>query len=144
MIESLPQQVYLVQTVTYRTAQSNSQADYAAVQARCWNPSGNELARNLSGNIRPQSSQLAEPLWTDPGIKRGSIVRELMSTSNKQTKNAREEKATTKQLTPASAVGLYTIQYNTTLSPSDKCTWDVLWYQAYSYTYSHQSHKKSN
>ena len=31
------------------------------------NLSGNELTRNLSENIRPQSSQLAEPLWTDPG-----------------------------------------------------------------------------
>ena len=26
-------------------------------------------SRNLSGNIGPQSSQLAEPLWTDHGIK---------------------------------------------------------------------------
>ena len=42
-------------------------ADYAAVQAYCGNLSGNELTRNLSGNIRPLSSQLAEPLWTDPG-----------------------------------------------------------------------------
>ena len=48
-------------------------ADYAAVQ----------LTRNLSGNIRPQSSQLAEPLWTDPGIKSGTSVRELISTSKK-------------------------------------------------------------
>ena len=30
----------------------------------------------LSGNIRPQSSQLAEPLWTDPGINSGISVRE--------------------------------------------------------------------
>ena len=27
---------------------------------------GNELTRNSSENARPQSSQLAEPLWTDP------------------------------------------------------------------------------
>ena len=46
-------------------------ADYVAVQAYCGNLSGNELTRNLSGYIRPQSSQLAEPLWTDPGIKNG-------------------------------------------------------------------------
>ena len=26
------------------------------------------LTRNSSGNNRPQSSQLAEPLWTDPGF----------------------------------------------------------------------------
>ena len=37
-------------------------ADYAAVQAQCENLFGNELTRNLSGNIRPQSYQLAEPL----------------------------------------------------------------------------------
>ena len=41
-------------------------ADYAAVEAQCGSLSGNELARNLSGNTQPQSSQLAEPLWTDP------------------------------------------------------------------------------
>ena len=31
--------------------------------------SGNELTRNSSGSTRLQSSQLAEPLWTDPGLK---------------------------------------------------------------------------
>ena len=36
-----------------------------------------ELTRNLSGNARPQSSQLAEPLWTDPVLKSGISVREL-------------------------------------------------------------------
>ena len=36
------------------------------------------------------------------------------------------------------------IQYNKPLLPSDKCTWNVLWYQAHSYTHSHQSHKKKN
>ena len=44
-------------------------ADYAAVQAWCENLSGNELSLNAPGNIPPQSSQFAEPLWTDPGIK---------------------------------------------------------------------------
>ena len=44
-------------------------ADYAAVQAYRGNLSGNELRRNLSKNIRQQSSLLAEPLCTDPGIK---------------------------------------------------------------------------
>ena len=43
------------------------------------NLSGNKLTRNLSGNIRPQSSQLAEPLWTDPDIKSEISVRELIS-----------------------------------------------------------------
>ena len=41
--------------------------DYAAIQAWCGNLSGNELTRNSSGNTRSQSSQLVEPLWTDPG-----------------------------------------------------------------------------
>ena len=44
-------------------------ADYAAVQAECGNLSGNELTRDSSGNTWSQSSQLAEPLWADPGLK---------------------------------------------------------------------------
>ena len=63
-------------------------ADYAAVQAQCGNLSGNELTRNLSGNIRPQSSQLAEPLWTDPDLKSGISVHEIVSTLKKKKKNA--------------------------------------------------------
>ena len=55
-------------------------ADYAAVQALFGNLSGNELTRNSSGKTRSQSSQLAEPLWTDPGLKSGISVRELIST----------------------------------------------------------------
>ena len=50
-------------------------ADYAAVRAQRGNLTGKELIRNLSGNIRPQSSLLAEPLRTDPGIKSGISVR---------------------------------------------------------------------
>ena len=61
-------------------------ADYAAVQASCGYLSGNGLTRNLSGNIRPQSSQLAEPLWTDPSLKSGISVRELISISFKKKK----------------------------------------------------------
>ena len=48
--------------------------------------SGNELTRNSSGNIRPQSSQLAGPLWTDPGLKSGITVRKLISTLKKKKK----------------------------------------------------------
>ena len=44
-------------------------ADYAAVQAYFGNQSGNELTRNSSGNTWSRSSQLAEPLWTDSGIR---------------------------------------------------------------------------
>ena len=45
---------------------------------------GNELTRNSSGDARPQSSQLVEPLWTDRGIKSGISVRELISTLKKR------------------------------------------------------------
>ena len=51
------------------------------MQAWCGSLSGNELTRNLSGNTRPQSSQLAEPLWTDPGLKSGISVQKLICTS---------------------------------------------------------------
>ena len=61
-------------------------ADYAAVRAYCGNLSANELTRNLSENIRPQSSQLAEPLWTDPSINSGISVRELISPQEKKKK----------------------------------------------------------
>ena len=44
------------------------------------NLSGNELARNPSGNTQLQSSQLAEPLWTDPGLESGISVGKLIST----------------------------------------------------------------
>ena len=64
-------------------------ADYVAVQAECGNLSGNELTRNSSGNARLQSSQLAEPLRTDLGIKSGISVRELIPTSKKKKKRRR-------------------------------------------------------
>ena len=48
----------------------------------------NELTRNLSGNTHPQSFQLAEPLWTDPGGKSGISVRELISALKKKKKKA--------------------------------------------------------
>ena len=59
-------------------------ADYATVQAQYGNLSGNKLTRSLSGNTWPQSSQLAEPLWTDPGLKCGICVCELISTIKKE------------------------------------------------------------
>ena len=49
-----------------------------------WDQSGNELTRNSSGNIRSQSSQLAVLLWTDPGLKSGISVHELISTLKKK------------------------------------------------------------
>ena len=63
-------------------------ADYVAVQAECGNLSGNELTRNSSGNTRSQSPQLVEPLWTDPGLKSGISLRELISTLKKNNKKA--------------------------------------------------------
>ena len=36
------------------------------------------------GNTQSQSSQLAEPLWTDPGLASGISVRELISTIKKK------------------------------------------------------------
>ena len=55
-----------------------------AVQAWCWNGLGNKLPHNSSGNIRPQLSQFAEPLWTDPGLKSGICVHELISVLRKE------------------------------------------------------------
>ena len=45
---------------------------------------GNELTRNSSGNARSQSSQLAKPLWTDPGLKEWNGVRKLILASRKR------------------------------------------------------------
>ena len=59
-------------------------ADCAAVQAGCGNLSGNDLTRNPSGNTLSQSSQLAEPYLTDPGLKSGINFRELISIKKKK------------------------------------------------------------
>ena len=56
------------------------QNDNSLKKAQCGNLSGSELTRNSSGNTRSQSSQLAEPLWNDPGLKSEISVRELIST----------------------------------------------------------------
>ena len=40
----------------------------------------NELTRVLSGNIQPQTSQIAEPLWSDPDLKSGISACELTYT----------------------------------------------------------------
>ena len=36
---------------------------------------GNELTHNPSRNTCTQSSQLTEPLWTNPGVKSGIVCR---------------------------------------------------------------------
>ena len=52
---------------------------------------GKELSHNSSRNTRPQSSQLAEPLWTDPGLKSVICVRKLISTLKKKKAQAGNE-----------------------------------------------------
>ena len=63
-------------------------ADYAAVQTQCGSVSGKALKRNSSGNTQPHSSQLTEPLRTDPALNRGSSVRELITTKKKKKKKS--------------------------------------------------------
>ena len=53
---------------------------------------GNELTRNSSGNTRLQSSQLAEPPWTDLGLKSGISLRELIFTLNNNKKTTTTKK----------------------------------------------------
>ena len=45
-----------------------------------------------SGNTRPQSSQLAEPLWTDPGVKSGNHKRNTTTTGKVFVKTEIDEK----------------------------------------------------
>ena len=92
--------------------------DYATVQAECGNLSGNELTCNSPGNTRLQSSQLAEPLWTDPGLKSGFSLRELISTNVEHSPQslAHEEKATTTTTTST----------HTLTPPSIVCTTYIL------------------
>ena len=47
---------------------------------------GIELTRSSTETARLQSSQLAEPLWIDPGVKSGVSVRKLHSTKKKKKK----------------------------------------------------------
>ena len=60
----------------------------------------NELVRNLSGITQPQLFQLVEPLWTDPGLKSGISVYELISTSQKR-KKERKKADRPKQVWPS-------------------------------------------
>ena len=53
---------------------------------------GNELTRNSSGNARPQSSQLAEPLLTDLGLVSGNGVRELISIEKKRKQKKKKKR----------------------------------------------------
>ena len=53
---------------------------------------GSELTRDLSGNTLPQSPQLAEPLWTDPGLISEIGVGELISTLKINKKKIKKRK----------------------------------------------------
>ena len=57
-----------------------------------WEPIRKRAYPNSSGNTRSQSSQVAEPLCTDPGLKSGISVRELISKLKKKLKK-REKKS---------------------------------------------------
>ena len=48
----------------------------------------NEFVHNSSGNTRPQSSQLAEPMWTDPGLEKWNWCTRADLHLNKKTKKA--------------------------------------------------------
>ena len=52
----------------------------------------NELTRNSSRNIQPQLSQLAEPVWTDPGLKRKKWHRCARADLLKEEEEEEEEK----------------------------------------------------
>ena len=54
----------------------------------------------MSGNIQPQSYQLAEPLWTDPCIKCGISAHKLISTQKKESKKAQVGIERMRQLSP--------------------------------------------
>ena len=68
------------------TQQSQSGLTMRLCRHSVQNLSGNEITHGLSGNARPQSFQLAEPLWTDPGLQSGISVHDLISTLKKKKK----------------------------------------------------------
>ena len=65
-------------------------ADSTAVQV-CGTLSRNELTRNLSGNIQPQSSQLIQPLWTDPGMNKELVFGSKSPPQKKKKKSTGRE-----------------------------------------------------
>ena len=72
---------------------------------------------NSSGNTRSQSSQLAEPLWTDPGLKCVISVHELIFTKNKQkippqNKQTNKQNKTNKQKTRRRGMNCRTFSQN--------------------------------
>ena len=84
---------------------------------------GNGFTRSSSGNAQPQSSRLAEPLWTNPGLKSGIGVRELISTKKKKKKKEKEEEKTAQARNDSSK----NKQVKKTLFQKRKSWWVVLW-----------------
>ena len=62
------------------------------VGVQCGNLSGDEFIGNSSGNTGPQSSQLTVPLWTDPGLKSGISVHDLISTLKKKRRRVKNDR----------------------------------------------------
>ena len=52
-----------------------------------------ELTRNSSVKTRPQSSQLVEPLWIDPGLESGIGGREMIPTLGRKKKKKKKKEA---------------------------------------------------
>ena len=63
------------------------------VQEPIW---GNRLTRNLSGNARPLASQIAEPLWTDPGLRSGMMSWYALQKKKKKQKQKKQQQQTNK------------------------------------------------
>ena len=69
-----------------------------------------------SGNTQWQSSQVAEPLWTDPGLKSGISVRELISTLKKNMQAGNKlsnilQKSSHMRKKPAAAASKFCVQH---------------------------------
>ena len=126
-----------------------------------WEPIWNELTHNSSENTQPQPSQLAEPLWTNPGVNSGISVCELISILKKKARAgnkwsnilskilASKEKATTilAKTCCSSGVGVNstltktTSNYHQTQWPPNQ--WDPTWFRRGSLTGIQQALNKS-
>ena len=52
---------------------------------------GGKLCVSSSGKTQPQLSQHAEPPWTDPGLKSGISVQDLISTLKKREREGKKK-----------------------------------------------------
>ena len=107
-------------------------ADYAAVQAECGNLSRNELTRSSSGDTKLQLSQLAQLLWTDPGLRVELVCASQSPLKNEEENSAggdwnveqfpkilaREEKATNTMYVKVHLVKLLNVVTNALITPA--------------------------